>query len=308
MFLFTKRFVCCLLLPSIFCFVFLREGSEGGFAMAAAEEEVKTLFVSGLPDDIKEREIHNLFRIYDGYETCQLKYSGRGFQIVAFAVFTDQASALKAKEALNGFTFDPQSGSTLHIELARANSRTKRSRSEDAGPGAAEKKFRGPIGVPGVPYPDAGVGGTLHMPGMVHPSVYNDMPGFPPAPSGGIMAPPLYNAVPDGIPGLMMIPPPPAPGSNPPCSTLFVANLGPTCTEEELTQALSRYPGFQKMKYQIKSGLPVAFVEFKDVLCSTKALSELQNFNLPSCDRGGMRLEYAKAKMGQPRTVRSTHV
>ncbi|CAK9236384.1 unnamed protein product [Sphagnum troendelagicum] len=123
--------------------------------MAVAEEEVKTLFVSGLPDDIKEREIHNLFRSYDGYETCQLKYSGRGFQIVAFAAFTDQASALKAKETLNGFTFDPQSGSTLHIELARANSRTNRSRSEDVGPGAAEKKFRGPIGVPGVPYPDA---------------------------------------------------------------------------------------------------------------------------------------------------------
>ncbi len=54
--------------------------------MAAAEEEVKTLFVSGLPDDIKEREIHNLFRSYDGYETCQLKYSGRGFQ-VSFANF-----------------------------------------------------------------------------------------------------------------------------------------------------------------------------------------------------------------------------
>jgi hypothetical protein len=58
---------------------------------------VKTLFVSGLPDDIKEREIHNLFRIYDGYETCQLKYSGRGFQIVAFAVFTDQASGTEGK-------------------------------------------------------------------------------------------------------------------------------------------------------------------------------------------------------------------
>ncbi|CAK9256489.1 unnamed protein product, partial [Sphagnum jensenii] len=248
--------------------------------MAAAEEEVKTLFVSGLPDDIKEREIHNLFRIYDGYETCQLKYSGRMVLcrhfIVAFAVFTDQASALKAKEALNGFTFDPQSGSTLHIELARANSRTKRSRSEDVGPGAAEKKFRGPIGVPGVPYPDAGLSFFLAVHG-IHLCRLDSVNGFS------------------------------TPGSNPPCSTLFVANLGPTCTEEELTQALSRYPGFQKMKYQIKSGLPVAFVEFKDVLCSTKALSELQNFNLPSCDRGGMRLEYAKAKMGQPRTVRSTH-
>jgi len=46
-----------------------------------AEEEVKTLFLSGLPDDIKEREIYNLFRNFEGYESCQLKYSGRGFQV-----------------------------------------------------------------------------------------------------------------------------------------------------------------------------------------------------------------------------------
>lgn len=26
-----------------------------------------------------------------------------------------------------------------------------------------------------------GVGATLHMPGMVHASIFNDMPGFPPA-------------------------------------------------------------------------------------------------------------------------------
>ena len=46
-----------------------------------AEEEVKTLFLSGLPDDIKEREIYHLFRNFDGYESCQLKYSGRGYQV-----------------------------------------------------------------------------------------------------------------------------------------------------------------------------------------------------------------------------------
>jgi hypothetical protein len=39
---------------------------------------------------------------------------------------------------------------------------------------------------------------------------------------------------------LSQIPAPPAPGSNPPYSTLFVAYLGPTYTEHELTQALSR--------------------------------------------------------------------
>jgi len=128
-----------------------------------AEEEVKTLFLSGLPDDIKEREIYNLFRNFEGYESCQLKYSGRGFQIVAFAVFTDQATALKAKEELNGLKFDPQTGAVLHIELARANSRTKRSRSEDAATGVLEKRIRGPIGVPGA-YPDPG--DLLHLPSL----------------------------------------------------------------------------------------------------------------------------------------------
>jgi hypothetical protein len=80
--------------------------------------------------------------------------------ILLFAIIVQQSLMLKGSFymwLLQGLIFDPQSGSTLHIELARANSRTKRSRSEDAGPGAAEKKFRGPIGVPGVPYPDAGL-------------------------------------------------------------------------------------------------------------------------------------------------------
>ncbi|KAG6542665.1 hypothetical protein Mapa_015900 [Marchantia paleacea] len=276
----------------------------------AGDEEVKTLFLSGLPDDIKEREIYNLFRIHKGYESCQLKYSGRGYQIVAFAVFTDQQSALAAKEALNGLKFDPQTGATLHIELARANSRTKRSRSEDSGLGALEKKYRGPVGTPGA-YPDPGVAGTVHLPGMVH-SVYNDMSGFPPPQSGGMVGPPLYTGQ-EGLSSMMLgpslIPPPPAPGSNPPCSTLFIANLGQTCTEEELIQVLSRFPGYRKIKMQIKGGLPVAFVEFQDVMCSTQALSQLQNSMLASSDRGGMRLEYAKAKMGQPRRERlsSTH-
>ncbi|KAL3702511.1 hypothetical protein R1sor_020533 [Riccia sorocarpa] len=278
-------------------------------ANVGGEEEVKTLFLSGLPDDIKEREIYNLFRIHKGYESCQLKYSGRGYQIVAFAVFSDQQSALAAKEALNGLKFDPQTGATLHIELARTNSRTKRSRSEDGGLGALEKKYRGHVGTPGS-YPDTGVAGTVHMPGMVH-SVYNDMSGFPPPQSAGMVGPPLYQAQ-EGLSNMMMgpsiMPPPPAPGSNPPCSTLFIANLGQTCTEDELVQVLSRFPGYRKIKMQIKGGLPVAFVEFQDVMCSTQALTQLQNSMLSSSDRGGMRLEYAKAKMGQPRRERLSAV
>lgn len=32
-----------------------------------------------------------------------------------------------------------------------------------------------------------------------------------------------------------------APQNNPPCPTLFVANLGPTCSEQELIDVFSRY-------------------------------------------------------------------
>lgn len=43
---------------------------------------INTLFVSGLPDDVKAREIHNLFRRRPGFESCQLKYTGRGNQVL----------------------------------------------------------------------------------------------------------------------------------------------------------------------------------------------------------------------------------
>lgn len=42
---------------------------------------INTLFVSGLPDDVRAREIHNLFRRKPGFDFCQLKYTGRGNQV-----------------------------------------------------------------------------------------------------------------------------------------------------------------------------------------------------------------------------------
>lgn len=262
--------------------------------------EVRTLFISGLPDDIKEREIYNLFRTHRGYESCQLKYTGRGYQIVAFAVFTDQATALAAKESLNGLKYDPASSTTLHIELARANSRSKRPRADDGAIHFLEKKPRAPAGVPGV-INDHGVGGTMHMPGYGHP-VYSDMNGYPPSQSG-VVGPP-YGGISSMMMGSSIVPPLPSAGSNPPCSTLFIANLGLSCTEAELFHLLSSFPGFLKLKMQTKAGLPVAFVEFQDEACSTQALTQLQNYMLPSSDRGGMRLEYAKSRMGLPRRER----
>ncbi|KAK1364144.1 hypothetical protein POM88_039705 [Heracleum sosnowskyi] len=70
-----------------------------------------------------------------------------------------------------------------------------------------------------------------------------------------------------------------------PCPTLFVASLGPTASEQELVQVFSRYEGI-------------------DTASSSGALAHLQGTILYSSRPGeGMRLEYAKSRMG----MRSKH-
>ncbi|KAH8503343.1 hypothetical protein H0E87_014569 [Populus deltoides] len=94
-------------------------------------DQVRTLFVAGLPDDIKPREMYNLFREFPGYESSHLRTPSQNSQPFAFATFTDQPSAVAAMHALNGMVFDLEKGSTLYIDLAKSNSRSKRSRTDD---------------------------------------------------------------------------------------------------------------------------------------------------------------------------------
>lgn len=82
-----------------------------------------------------------------------------------------------------------------------------------------------------------------------------------------------------------------------PCSTLFIANLGPTCTEAELEQVLSKYSGFRTLKMKGRSGMPVAFVDFEDVESSAAALEGLRGTTIGSSDRGEIHIEYARSKM-----------
>uniref|UniRef100_A0A0E0HUR0 RRM domain-containing protein n=1 Tax=Oryza nivara TaxID=4536 RepID=A0A0E0HUR0_ORYNI len=201
-------------------------------------DELRTLFIAGLPGDAKAREVYNLFRDFPGYVSSHLRTSGKSSQAYAFAVFADQPSALAAMSATNGRIFDLENNCTLHVDLAKSNSRSKRSRTDD------------------VPYTN-----------------------FEPA---------AFSKDPSAF----------APQNNPPCPTLFVANLGPTCSEQELIDVFSSCAGFIKVKMQNKFGAPVAFVDFKDMDSSTEAINRLQGVILYSSTGEGMRLEYAKSRMG----------
>ncbi|KAJ1420295.1 RNA-binding domain superfamily [Sesbania bispinosa] len=237
---------------------------------------INTLFVSGLPDDVKAREIHNLFRRRPGFDSCQLKYTGRGNQVVAFATFFNHPSAMAALHSLNGVKFDPQTGSVLHIELARSNSRRKRK----PGGGAyvvIDKRSKG----------DTNVLGSSSDDGESDPDEPSESGG-----NHGDLATTQSGETAVGSDNAVAVEQHEKGGDGGPCSTLFIANLGPNCTEDELKQAFSGYTGFNMVKMRSRGGMPVAFADFEEIDQAAKVMEELQGRLLPSSDRGGMHIEY----------------
>lgn len=187
--------------------------------------------------------------------------------------------------------FDPQSGSNLHIELARSNSRRKhtpgggyviidkRNQSEaDAQETSSDdgnSEFDEP---PGTKDPESDNKGDITVETSQKP--HNE----------AVTGPDNVVKTENSTEG----------GPSPACCTLFIANLGPTCTEEELKQVFSQYPGFNVLKIRARGGMPVAFADFEDVEKATKVMNDLQGTLIASSDRGGMHLEYARSKMRRP--------
>uniref|UniRef100_A0A673JFH0 RNA-binding protein with multiple splicing n=1 Tax=Sinocyclocheilus rhinocerous TaxID=307959 RepID=A0A673JFH0_9TELE len=103
----------------------LKSDSETNTSVSL-EEEVRTLFVSGLPVDIKPRELYLLFRPFKGYEGSLIKLTSK--QPVGFVTFDSRSGAEAAKNALNGIRFDPESPQTLRLEFAKANTKMAKSK------------------------------------------------------------------------------------------------------------------------------------------------------------------------------------
>merc|ERR1712029_620607 len=96
----------------------------------AGEEEVRTLFVSGLPMDAKPIELYLLFRAYEGYEGSLLKVTsknGKTASPVGFVTFSTRAGAEAAKQDLQqGVRFDPDLPQTIRLEFAKSNTKVSK--------------------------------------------------------------------------------------------------------------------------------------------------------------------------------------
>ncbi|XP_039055441.1 RNA-binding protein with multiple splicing-like [Hibiscus syriacus] len=87
-------------------------------------DEVRTIFIMGLPEDVKERELQNFLRWLPGFEDSHLSFKRdkpKGFALLSTVKF-----AVAAKDALQKIVFDAKLKSFLHIEMARKNLVVKR--------------------------------------------------------------------------------------------------------------------------------------------------------------------------------------
>ncbi|KAE8658891.1 hypothetical protein F3Y22_tig00116965pilonHSYRG00115 [Hibiscus syriacus] len=259
-------------------------------------DEVRTIFITGLPEDVKERELQNLLRWLPGFEASQVNYKGE--KPMGFALFSNAQFAVAAKDALQEMVFDAESKSLLHTEMAKKNLFVKRGIVTDSDAYDQSKRLR--------------TGGNYsHSP-------YSTPPPFhPPAPvwgPHGYMAPtpPLpppydpYGCYP--VPPMPVPMPTPAPSSyvpilntkdNPPCNTLFIGNLGENINEEELKGLFSVQPGFKQMKILRQERHTVCFIEFEDVSTATNVHHSLQGAVIPSSGSVGMRIQYSKNPFGK---------
>lgn len=261
----------------------------------ASGEELRTLFITGFPTDIKERELNNLMRFIPGYQASQMNWKGGVAQ--GFALFDTGSSALSALSMIAHVQFDESS--VLRAELARKNMFVKGEENGAGGgaPSAAAMAKRPRIGGPGTG-PSGGGGGYP-------PSGSSSMAGGggPAGPGGGPLAPTITylasgsaGAAPVAVKGYEAVS---NVGDNQPCSTLFVGNLTDEVNEPELHGLFASHPGFRQIKVVRGARSITAFVEFETVESASAVHSSLQGAILPSSNRGGIRLQYSKNPLGK---------
>lgn len=260
-------------------------------------DEVRTVFITGFPEDVRERELNNMLRFLPGYEASQMHY--RNGQAQGFALFATGSLARASVDAIQNLVFDTES--VLRAEMAHKNMYLK----ED--PAAATKRSRPTFEAPAGAYP----GGF--PPGSIAPA-----PGAAPGPYGHVAA--AYGGMPSGAPvgapqGAVMAPVQPrgyAPitntKDNPPCNTLFIGNLGDQVNEAEMRGLFCHQPGFQQLKLVRGPKGMSCFIEFLDMPTAMAVHDAQQGAILASSDRGGIRIQYSKNPFGRKRDAAGAFV
>ncbi|KAL6753888.1 hypothetical protein V8C86DRAFT_1792373 [Haematococcus lacustris] len=245
--------------------VFPGNGAAGLGYGASPTEDIRTVFITGFPPDVRDRELHNLCCLLPGYEASQLSY--KGGQPQGFALFVSAAHAMQAVEALVGLPFD------LRAEMAHKNMYIRVAGLQPS----SSDNFSAQM--------------QLGQGSGVAPGLERGMS------NAGLMSAGSSNmAAALGTVGFMPVS---NRGDNPPCNTLFIGNLSDQVSEMELMTLFSAQAGFRQMKLVRGPKQVSCFVEFEDVMSAAAVHATYQGAVLPSSERGGIRIQYSKNPFGR---------
>lgn len=263
-------------------------------AGANTDGPIRTLFVTGLPPDVRDREIYLLCRLCPGYEGNAIKFNP-GKTPVAFCLFDSAENAAAAVANLEGAKLDPDGQHQVHAEFAKSNIHTFGSDRQ----GGQDGGKRARSGAGSDPY--AAYAAAAYAAPPPHAAAYGAPPSVAPGADpyaayggyGGYPAAPPMHGAPQPVSHMPGIP---APALGTTC-TLFVTGLGPTATEPELQQLFQAQYGYKRLR-MMHQGQPkaVCFVEFTDNGAAAASLNAMQGAMVGSSGRP-LRLEFAKSDM-----------
>jgi len=235
-----------------------------------ATEPVKTLYITGLPYDIKEREIQLLCRPYPGFEFCNLNLR---YEVPsAFAKFSSREAAEAALQALQGVQFDVNHPELiLRVDFAKSDTmrktvsleyyddpywEVKRRRTASSARALADSSYYRYYH-PADPYYSVAASRDYHSKAHYDPYSY------------GYYHPVSSNA-----------------------NTLFVGNLPPGCTDEDLSAIFRPLSGFKSLRLAtLKTRQVIAFVTFTDHSHCAYALSQVTGTRIRN---NTLRIEFAQ--------------
>lgn len=264
--------------------------------MQGMQEPRCTLFLTGLPFDMKERELRNIFRFYSGFIGCRVttkkvtnppndpssagpEAPQEASQFMAFCLFNSEQAAMEVKECLDGTQFDyldPESP-LFRISFAKKN-----------------LVIRQPYGGEGTRLNSRGLAAAAQMYyGAVDGSQVAD-PYRQQDPYAAAAAAAAYQQ-PYAVPQQAGAKRPRAGDVGQPSTTLYVSNLGGEVYQEELKQLFATQAGYEDLSVARSKGRAFAFVLFKSEEEAGTALQSLQGYQLMSVPaQGGLRISYSK--------------
>ncbi|OAD08555.1 hypothetical protein MUCCIDRAFT_136018 [Mucor lusitanicus CBS 277.49] len=277
------------------------------------QDDVTTIFVVGFPDDMQEREFQNMFVFAKGFEAASLKWHCKDQQddqdfysilsnlskkqMIGFARFSTRQEAKDAAMAMNGKRVDVEKGCILKAEMAKKNLHIKRN---SIVPSASAINSNS-LMPSAVLLPEPASASTAPMSIMSRrlsqPQIqHNDLfPTSQPSATAGAGYESFSPLPSDLLISAGSFRPTNSPADqNPPCNTLYVGNLPPATSEDELRSLFSTCEGYKRMCFRQKPQGPMCFVEFEDVVYATQAMSQHQGHVLSNSVKGGIRLSFSK--------------